>query len=315
MVAISGAASAMFVVFANAWMNTPAGFRLENGRPVDIDPIAAMLNPSSVPQSVHMLLAAYAATGFVVAGIHAWALLRNNRNLFHQRALELALAMGGVCAIIQPISGDLLAKAVAHNQPVKLAAMEGQFRTERSAPLRVGGLPDVDRRETPYAIEIPGALSFLGYGDFDATVRGLEEFPRDLWPPVAAVHFAFQIMVGAGLIMILVAFWGGWLYWRTRSLAGSPRFLQAVVFASPMGLLAIEAGWFVTELGRQPWIIQGIMRTADAVTPMKGLVMPFLAFSALYVFLAVIVIVLLLRQVRHSPEIVIPLPRDERSTG
>jgi cytochrome d ubiquinol oxidase subunit I len=315
LVAISGAASAMFVVFANAWMNTPAGFRLENGRPVDIDPIAAMLNPSSIPQSIHMLIAAYAATGFAVAGIHAWALLRNSRNLFHRRALELAIAMGGISAILQPLSGDLLSKAVAQNQPVKLAAMEGHFRTERGAPLRVGGLPDVERRETPYAIEIPGFLSFLGYGDFDATVRGLEEFPRDLWPPVAAVHISFQIMVGAGLIMVLVAVWGGWLYWRTRSLAGSRLFLRAVVFASPMGLLAVEAGWFVTELGRQPWIIQGVMRTADAVTPMKGLIIPFLVFSLIYLFLAVIVILLLMRQVRHSPEIMIPLTRDERITG
>lgn len=312
MVALSGAASGVFVVFANAWMNTPAGFRLVDGRPVDIDPIAAMLNPSSLQQSVHMLLAAYAATGFAVAGIHAHQLLRHPLNLFHRRALELALLMGGVCAILQPLSGDLLAKAVARNQPVKLAALEGQFETEQSAPLRIGGWPDEANGRTRYAIEIPGMLSFLGYGDVNATVRGLNDFPRDLWPPVAAVHLSFQVMVGCGVAMMLVALWGGWQHWKVKSLAGSRAFLWTVVVTAPLGVIAVEAGWFVTELGRQPWIIQGIMRTADAVTPMPGLVVPFLVFSAIYLFLAVIVVVLLLRQIRESPHVVAPLPQPER---
>ncbi len=314
LVAVSGAASGMFVVFANAWMNTPAGFRLVNGQPTDIQPIAAMLNPSAIPQSVHMLLAAYAATGFAVAGIHAYALLHEGRNLFHRRALELALLLGGVCAVLQPVSGDFLAKAVAQNQPVKLAAMEGQFETETRAPLRIGGWPDVDRGRTPYAIEIPGLLSYLGHGDLNATVRGLNEFPRDVWPPVAPVHLSFQVMVASGVVMMFVAFWAAWRRWRSHALADSHFFLWAVVAASPLGLIAVEAGWFVTELGRQPWIIQGIMRTADAVTPMPGLVVPFLAFSAIYLLLAAIVIVLLLGQVRESPRVMIPLPRDERAS-
>lgn len=314
MVSISGAASAVFVVFANAWMNTPTGFRLENGQPVDIDPIAAMLNPSSFPQAVHMLLAAYSATGFIVAGIHAYALLRDNRNLFHRRALELALLVGGIASILQPLSGDLLAKAVAKNQPVKLAALEGHFHTESAAPLRIGGLPDPRQRETPYAIEIPYMLSFLAYADFQATVRGLEDFPEDVWPPIVPVHISFQVMVGCGVLMVLVSLWSAWLYWKTRSLGGSRAFLRAVLYTCPLGLIGLEAGWLVTELGRQPWIIQGVMRTADAVTPMPGLIVPFLAFTLLYVLLAVIVILLLVRQVRHSPQIVMPLTRDERAS-
>lgn len=314
LVAVSGAASGMFVVFANAWMNTPTGFRLVNGQPTDIQPIAAMLNPSSVPQSVHMLLAAYAAVGFAVAGIHAYALLRDARNLFHRRALELGLLVGGVCAVLQPVSGDFLAKAVARHQPVKLAALEGQFETEMRAPLRIGGWPDVDRRVTPYAIEIPGLLSYLAHGDLNATVRGLEEFPRDVWPPIVPVHLSFQVMVASGFLMMLVAFWGAWRQWRSHSLADSRAFLWAVVLASPLGLIATEAGWFVTELGRQPWIIQGIMRTADAVTPMPGLVVPFLAFTIIYLFLAAVVVLLLLRQVRESPRVMTPLPRDERAS-
>lgn len=302
LVAVSGAASGMFVVFANAWMNTPTGFRLENGKPVDIDPIAAMLNPASLPQSVHMLLAAYAATGFAVAGIHAYLLLRDNRNRFHRRALELGLLVGGIAAILQPVSGDLLAKATGRTQPVKLAAMEGHFATESRAPLRIGGWPDPDRQQTPYALELPGLLSFLAYGDFNATVKGLSEFPRDVWPNVAAVHLSFQVMVGCGLLMMGVALWAAWRHWKRRDLPASRRFLWCVVIAGPAGLVGVEAGWFVTELGRQPWIIQGVMRTADAVTPMPGLIVPFLTFSVIYLFLGIIVILLLKRQLRDSPE-------------
>jgi cytochrome d ubiquinol oxidase subunit I len=314
-VAASGAASGVFVVFANAWMNTPAGFRLVDGAPADIRPFAAMLNPSSIPQSLHMLLAAYAATGFAVAGIHAWALLRDPANLFHRRALSLGLWVGGIAAALQPASGDFLAKAVARNQPVKLAAMEGQFETEARAPLRIGGWPDVERGVTPFAIEIPSLLSILAYGDPNATVRGLREFPRDLWPPVAPVHFSFQVMVAAGVAMIAIAAWAGCRAWRGRALAESRPFLRAVVWASPAGLVAVEAGWMVTELGRQPWIIQGVMRTSEAVTPMPGLIVPFLVFTLVYLFLGVIVVILLVRQVRESPRTPLPLPRDEGIAG
>src|SRR6266853_1185008 len=308
-VAASGAASGMFVVFANAWMNTPAGFRVLNGQPTDIQPIAALLNPSSVPQAVHMLLAAYAATGFAVAGIHAYALLHDGRNLFHRRALELALLVGGIGAVLQPLSGDFLARAVAQYQPIKLAAAEGQFETEVRAPLRIGGWPDVERRRTPYAIELPGLLSYLAHGDVDAPIRGLGEFPEDVWPPVTAVHVSFQVMVALGFAMMLIALSAAWRQWRLRSLAASRVFLWAVVASAPLGFIAIEAGWFVTELGRQPWIIQGIMRTADAVTPMPGLIVPFLAFTGIYVILAAVVVILLVRQVRESPRSTMPLPQ------
>lgn len=301
LVAVSGATSGMFVVFANAWMNTPAGFILQNGQPIDVRPMAAMLNPSAWPQSIHMLLAAYAASGFVVAGIHAYALLHDRHNLFHQRALELALLVGGIGAVLQPLSGDFLGKSVALRQPVKLAATEGQFESETNAPLRIGGWPDAAHRRTRYAIEIPGLLSFVAFGDSSAMVRGLNEFPRDVWPPVAPVHISFQIMLGIGFAMTFVALWAAWRQWRSPSIAGSRAFLWAVAASAPLGFIAVEAGWFVTELGRQPWIIQGVMRTADAVTPMPGLIVPFLAIALLYLFLAAIVILLLMRQVQESP--------------
>jgi cytochrome d ubiquinol oxidase subunit I len=300
LVALSGMLSGIFVVLANAWMNTPAGFRLVDGKPVDIDPIAAMLNPSAFPQTLHMTLASYAATGFAVAGIHSMMLLRDRQNLFHHRALAIALAVGGATAILMPLSGDILAKATARNQPVKLAALEGQFKTERGAPLRIGGFPDIETGATRYAIEIPYGLSLLAFNDPQAVVKGLDAFPRDEWPPVAIVHVAFQIMVAAGLAMAAVAFWGAYLAWRRAEL--SRRFLRAVAIASPLGFIAIEAGWVVTEVGRQPWIIAGVMRTAAAVTPMPGLVIPFITFTLLYIFLAAIVVWLIWRQVIESPK-------------
>ncbi len=288
MVALSGALSGIFVVTANAWMNTPTGFRLENGQAVDIDPIAAMLNPAAAAQVTHMLLAAYMAVGFAVAGVHARWLLVNSRDPLHRSALVVALLVGGVPALLQPLSGDAAAKVVAHLQPAKFAAMEGHFDTETRAPLRIGGIPDVDSRTTPYAIEIPWALSILGYGDPDAKVVGLNDIPRDLWPPVLWVHLAFQVMVAIGGALAALAVVSAWLAWRRR-LFESRAFLRALVVAAPLGFIAIEAGWMVTELGRQPWIIQGVMKTADAVTPMPGLVVSFIVTTAIYVLLAAVV--------------------------
>ena len=315
MVAISGALSGIFVVIANAWMNTPTGFRLVDGKPVDIDPIAAMMNPAAFPQTLHMTLAAYAATGFAVAGIHAFMLMRDPQNQFHKTALAIALVVGGVTAILQPLSGDILAKSVAKTQPVKLAAFEGHFETETGASFRIGGIPDESAGVTRYAIEIPYALSILAYGDPNATVKGLNEFPADQRPPVAIVHFAFQIMVACGVAMMLIAIWGALRYFmkrKAKTWLESKWFLRVLVAASPLGFIAIETGWVVTEVGRQPWIIQGVMRTSEAVTPMPGLVVPFVTFTLLYIFLAIVTVWLLLRQVAASPKDPDPTQKEAR---
>jgi cytochrome d ubiquinol oxidase subunit I len=314
MVAVSGALSGIFVVIANAWMNSPTGFELVDGKPFNIDPLTAMLNPMALSQTLHMTLAAYAATGFAVAGIHAFLLLRDRKNLFHRRALGIALLVGGVAALLQPLSGDLSARAVALNQPIKLAALEGQFKTERGAPLRIGGIPNEESSYTRYAIEIPYALSLLAFHDPNAEVKGLEAFPRDQWPNTLIVHTAFQVMVGMGTLMMMVALWGAvrWRRRRRQALTESVWFLRALVLAAPAGMIAIEAGWTVTEVGRQPWIIYGVMRTKDALTPMPGLVVPFIAFTLLYIFLAAIVVWLILRQVAASPRVNAPKDAKER---
>jgi cytochrome d ubiquinol oxidase subunit I len=301
LVAVSGALSGIFVVTANAWMNSPAGFRLENGQPVDIDPIAAMFNPGWFPQTLHMTIAAYLATGAAVAGIHAVMLLRDRDNIFHRRTLAIALVVMGITAVLQPLSGDISARYVARYQPAKLAALEGQFETERGAPLRIGGLPDPTAGVTRYAIEIPRGLSLLAFHDPDAEVVGLEAFPPDERPNPVIVHLAFQVMVGAGTALMAVSLWAALLAWRRRRLPDNRWLLRALAAGGPLGFVAIEAGWVVTEVGRQPWIVYGIVRTADAVTPMTGLVVPFVTFTLLYIFLAAVVVWLLWRQVVASP--------------
>jgi cytochrome d ubiquinol oxidase subunit I len=296
MVAASGLASAVFVVMANAWMNAPAGFELVDGRVTNVDPVAAMLNPASLQQVVHMALAAYVATGFGVAAVHAFFLLRDRASRFHRAALGIALGMAAITAPLQIVSGDLIARMVAERQPAKFAAMEAHYRTERGAALTLGGIPDDDAMTTRYAIRIPYGLSLLAHGDPGAVVTGLADIPRDEWPPTALVHWAFDLMIALGVLLAGLAVTAIALWWRRRRLPDAPWFLRALVAAGPLGFIAIEAGWTVTEVGRQPWIIYRVLRTAEAVTPMPGLVAPFATFTAVYVVLAIILVFLLRRQ-------------------
>ncbi|HWE42421.1 MAG TPA: cytochrome ubiquinol oxidase subunit I [Gemmatimonadaceae bacterium] len=300
-VALSGAASAVFVVMVNAWMNTPNGYQLgSGGRLTGIDPLVGMRSAAAFPEALHMLLAAYAATGFAVAGIHALLLLRGGARDFHLRALGIALLVGAPAAVLQPLSGDISARMVARTQPVKLAALEGQWETERGAPLRIGGWPDAAREETRWALQIPGALSLLAFHDPRAEVKGLKSVPASDRPPVAVVHIAFQVMVACGTALALIGLWAGWAAWRRRDLAGERWLLRALAIATPLGFVATEAGWTVTEVGRQPWVVQGLLRTADAVTPMPGLVVPMVLFTLLYIGLGAIVVALIASLVRET---------------
>jgi cytochrome d ubiquinol oxidase subunit I len=265
-IAASGAASAWFVVTVNAWMNCPRGFRWENGRAIDVDPLAAMLNPCAWPQTMHMLVAAYMVTGFLVASYYAWRLLGGEDSAYNRRAMTLGLLLGAVMTPVQFVVGDWMARTVARTQPVKLASMEGQFRTQDEAPLRIGGWPDVETRTTNYAIEIPGMLSWLAYHDPTAVVKGLDDFPIENTPPVAVVHVAFQLMVAAGGLLAVLSIYAlacGLIRGRFPSGRG---FLRLLVLAGPLALVGLEAGWVVTEVGRQPWIVHEVARTADMVT-------------------------------------------------
>jgi cytochrome bd ubiquinol oxidase subunit I len=301
-VAVSGLASAVFVTFVNGWMNTPSGFRIVAGKFTDIDVWKALHNTAGGPEAVHMVLAAYCAAGFGTAGIHALLALRDRANRFHRHAIAIALLVGGSAVALQAISGDALARMTAANQPTKLAAMEGAFDTRSAAPLRIGGLPDVRTRQTKYAIEIPYGLSLLAFHSPHAVVEGLDKTPQADWPDVLVVHIAFQTMVGLGTLLIGVSLLAVWLKWKRGPLTESRRFLQLLVLCAPLGFVALEAGWIVTEVGRQPWIIYHVLRTADAVTTMPSLTAPMVLFTGLYVVLAVIVIWLMTKHVIASPD-------------
>ncbi|MFD1095612.1 cytochrome ubiquinol oxidase subunit I [Salegentibacter chungangensis] len=296
-IGVAGVLSGILVVSANGWMNAPSGFDYINGEFTNIDPVKAFLNPAWFTEALHMTLAAFVATSFGVAGIHAFQILRGKNPELHKKAFKMALWFGAIAAILQPISGDLSAKDVAERQPVKLAAMEAHYETEKGAPLFIGGIVDEEKKEVNYKIEVPKALSFLAFGDFDAEVKGLNDFPEDELPPVAIVHYAFQVMVGIGTLLMLA----GLLFFfslKKKKWTNSKWYWWFFMLLAPLGFIAIEAGWVVTEVGRQPWIIHGIMRTEDAVTPMPGMKFSFYMYVLVYFVLAVTVTWLMSRQIR-----------------
>lgn len=288
-VAVSGLLSAIFVTLANAWMNTPRGFRFVDRQFVEIDPLAAMATPFAAHEVPHTVLAAYMSTAFAVAAIHAWRLYRQPTSTFHRKALAIALAMAIPTALVQPFVGHFAGQQVGRHQPLKLAAIEQLAHTQSRAPLHLG------------PIEIPGALSFLAFSDFDARVQGLDAFPREDWPP-SIVRPAFQVMVLLGMLAAGYSLFTMLWWFRRRRLPSGRAWLLATVALGPTGVVAMEAGWVVTEVGRQPWIIYGILRTRDSITPVTGLWLPFVTFALIYATLAVIVCVVLYRQVRHTAD-------------
>lgn len=296
-VGVSGFMSGIFVVAANAWMNSPAGFDWVDGAARNVDPVAAMFNRAWLHQSLHMQVAALQAVGFAVGGIHAWLYLRGRAPDLHLKALKIAMVLGATAALAQPLVGHWAGERVAELQPAKLAAIEGHFETSRRAPLTLGGIPDAETGTMKWGVKIPGLLSLLAHRDINAEVIGLDQFPRSEWPPLVVTHVAFQVMVGIGSVLALL---GACYFWFMRRPTFPRWFLWALVGAAPLGMIAIEAGWIVTEVGRQPWVIYEVLRTADAVTPMPGLVVPFVTFAAVYALLGFIVAIVLWRHVRET---------------
>lgn len=305
-VAVSACASGILVVGANAFMQSPRGYTMNGTELVDVDPFAVFVNPSWAPLALHSTLACYASVGFAVAGVYAAAMLRGRRGAYERAGLSLAMTMGVVAALLQPLSGDLLAKLLHRTQPAKLAAMEAHFETGERAPLVLFGIPDVEARKVRYGVAIPGMLSFLATGDVNGRVVGLDDVPVDERPNPIVCHVAFQLMVLSGFAMAGIgALWILASRWRRSWLEGS-FVLRAIVLGSPLGFLALEAGWVVTEAGRQPWIVYGVLRTADAVTPRTDVLPSLIAFGSLYVMLGAALVLVLGRirrmEIDHSDE-------------
>jgi cytochrome d ubiquinol oxidase subunit I len=300
-IAVSGAASSVFVVMTNAWMNTPAGFTLgADGRLRDVNPMAAAFNPSTPTEDPHMLVSAYVVSGFCVAAVYAAGILRGRDDRHHWRGLALGMGMAAVAIVLAGITGDNSARFVYEAQPAKFAAMEGVYQTQRGAPVHLGGIPIDSRHQVVYGIEIPRALSLLAAFDPNAPVRGLDSFPPDQRPNPVLVHLSFDTMVGFGLMLGFLAalFWA--LAIRHRRLPRSRLLLWGLVAAGPASVLAMEAGWFVTEFGRQPWVVYGILRTSEAATTAPALGATFAIFIVIYAGLALVTARLLLRLARRS---------------
>lgn len=308
-IVISSALSAVFVISANAWMNTPEGFRVVDGQVVDVDPWDAMFNAAWLHEAIHGTLASYVVTGFSVAAVYAWLLWRKKPAVNAKLGLQLGMIVAAVSIPLQIVAGDFAAKRVAELQPVKFAAMEGQYETQRGAPLRIGGIPM--NGETRYAIEIPKALSWLGYGDFNAEVLGLNDVPEEDRPNELLTHLSFQVMVGAGFALLGIAAWYWVAWWRRRRQAGwlPGRALSWALMASGfLSFAALQAGWFVTEFGRQPWVVYGYLRTSEAVTEREGILGFFILFTLLYIVISIALVVALVKW-PHGPR------RPERLPG
>jgi cytochrome d ubiquinol oxidase subunit I len=296
-IAISGPISAGFVTLVNAWMQDPTGFRIANGRVVDVQPLVAMFSKPWATEVVHTTLAAYVFTGFGAAAVCAFAIWRGDRRPHVTAGLRIAMTVALIAIPLQIVSGDISARFDAGDEPEKFAAMESRFVTSDRAPLTIGGIVEPDRQRDIGAIEIPLGLSLLVGGSPNTIVKGLDDFAHADWPPVAATHYAFDTMVGSGFTLFAIA-----LAWLAFSIRRKP--LPAIAYpilaiAGPLALLALEAGWSVTEFGRQPWIARGVLKTSDAATVAPGTDIAFYGFSIIYILLGAVCWWLLRRIDRH----------------
>ncbi|MGE0255375.1 MAG: cytochrome ubiquinol oxidase subunit I [Alphaproteobacteria bacterium] len=303
MVALGTLASAFWILSANSWMHTPAGFAEVDGQFVPVDWWAIVFNPSFPYRLVHMVLAAYLTAALVVAAASAWQVLRGRDGEASRTALRMAIGMVAVVAPLQLVAGDLHGLNTLRHQPAKIAAMEGHWETQRGAPLILFGWPDMAAERTRWAVGILKAGSFVLTHDPDGEVVGLKAWPRDERPDATLVFWSFRLMVGLGLAMIVTGLLGAVLAWRGR-LAAARWYLRGVVAMGPAGFVAILAGWVTTEAGRQPWVVHGLMRTADAVSPVAApaVASSLAAFALVYLVVFGAGIAYLLRLLARSPD-------------
>jgi cytochrome d ubiquinol oxidase subunit I len=284
-IVIAGVTGSLMVIAVNGWMNHPEGFRLVDGRAVAVDPVRALfLNSNFWHELVHMYVAGYMVTGFLVAAAYAVRRLRGSFGRYERTALVIPLSLAVVASIVQAPVGDWAGRVVADNQPVKLAAFEGVGPTTKGAPVHVLGY--YEHGDVRYGIPIPHLLSLLAFHDPNAVVRGLDTVPADDRPPVNVVRFAFQTMVGIGTLLFLLALAVVFVRVRRRRLPDSAWFYRALVLAGPLSLVALIAGWVTTEVGRQPWVVYHVMRTSQAVTGASGIPVGYGTLAAVYLALA-----------------------------
>ena len=305
-VVVAGFTGSLMVISVNAWMNNPSGFTLEGGHVSDVRPLVALFgNDFLWHEVIHMYVAAFIVAGFLTAGVYAFAWLRGRRGRYERVALVVPLTVAALAAPVQIVVGDWAARSVARDQPTKLAALEGLHETESGAPVHLGGWYDGD--EIRYGLPLPRMLSLLAFHDPDARVEGLQEVPADERPPVNVVRFAFQTMVGIGFVLAGISAVYLFVSLRRRRLPRSLWFYRAVVAAGPLSVVALICGWVTTEVGRQPWVVYGQMRTEEAVTGASGIPVGYASLVLVYAGLLAAV-AWILRRLARTPVDVQPGP-------
>ncbi len=302
LVALASNLSALWILIANAWMQHPVGYVLRNGRAELQDFLAVVTQPFAFQIFLHTIFGAYILTGFFVMGVSAYHLLRRQHTVFFSKSFRLALSLALVCSLGELVQGHIHAGEVAKIQPAKLAAMESLWETRAEAPETLFLIPDEkNQRNLVEFGRLPGVLSLLAYHSTKATVKGLKDFPPEDRPPVTVTFVAFRLMVALGLLFALLTLVG---WFKRNKLESSPGYLKVMLYAMPLPYVALQAGWIVTEVGRHPWIVYGLMKTAAAVSPIAAsqVAISLAAFIAVYGLLGGVAFYLIRQQVRRGPE-------------
>lgn len=302
LVAIASNLSAVWILIANAWMQHPVGYTIRNGRAELTDFMAVVTQPFAIHEILHTVGGAYILAGFFVMGICAWHLLKRQHTVFFSKSFRIALVFALVFSIVEVVQGHMHASEVSKVQPAKLAAMESFWETTSSAPQHLFLIPDTANERNALEIgTIPGGLSLLAYHSSDATVKGLKDFPKDERPPVLPSFLSFRIMIGLGMLFPLLTIIG---WFKRNNLEGSPWYLKTMLYAMPLPYIAAEAGWMLAEIGRQPWVVYGVMKTSDAVSPISTpqVALTLIAFIVVYTLLGAAAAYLMAAHARKGPE-------------
>jgi cytochrome d ubiquinol oxidase subunit I len=302
LVALASTLSAVWILIANAWMQHPVGYTIRNGRAELTDFVAVVTQKMALVEFAHTVGGAYILSGFFVMGISAYHLLRKQHVSFFTKSFRIALTFALFFSVFEVIQGHLNGALVVEEQPAKLAAMEAHWETKAKAPMHLLLWPDPKNERNLLEFgSIPGGLSFLAHNDFQAVVKGLKDFPKEERPPVIATFLAFRVMVGLGGLFVLLTLVG---WFKRHRLESSPGYLKVMLYAIPLPYLACELGWVVAEVGRQPWAVYGLIKTADAVSQIDAsqVFVSLLAFTLVYALLGAVDFYLLAKFARQGPE-------------
>lgn len=305
MVAVGSTISAFWILVANSWQQTPAGYILQNNRAELIDFWAAVFNPSTLPRFFHTLVASLISGAFFMTGVAAYWLIRNKNLEIAKKAISFSVVFGLVASLLALFpTGHEHAKQVAHTQPEKFAAIQGLYKTQEGAPLAIFAIPGTEPPKLHFPIEIPGLLSWLAFGDFNAEIKGINEFPQDEIPPLFLTFVSYHNMVLLGMYFIFISALSVYLLWK-KKLFENNRLLKILIWSTPLPLIASQLGWITAEVGRQPWIVYKLMKTKDAVSITVGageLLFSIIMFVLIYILLLSIFLSLLFRWVKKGPE-------------